>query len=512
MSPGHAVGIDFGTTNSVVAHGTVASASVLTVDSSEPIVPSVVSFTDRGALVGRSALDRTVSSPELTVRSVKRSLGDGRTTYPGVDGAEYTPEQVASLVFSKLKERAEVALGGPVTNAVVTVPAYFDHRQREATQKAAEIAGLQVDRLLSEPTAACLSYGVGAVDGDGAETVLVYDLGGGTFDVSLVDVTGGVFDVVASKGDTNLGGDDWDERLLSWLRSQLNVVEGDDERWAPVTEAQLRQSVKQARHELSERPETTIELVDADGVWQKEVELTREHLDEQTEDLAQRTVDICDELLQESGTNPWSIDRVLLVGGATRMPQIRETVYDFFGEVPSKEVSPDQLVATGAAIQANILDDGPATPQNHSHTDGGRDTVVVDVVPRPLGVETSVDGEPGYFSPVVEAHSSIPVERTRRYRTIEDDQTTVSVRVYQGDADRVEDDEYLGSFVLSGLPEAPAGEVSVAVTFEVTESGLLEVRAAEDQTGRAAGVTIESAFDGPDGEIRRAREGLPVVL
>jgi molecular chaperone DnaK len=504
MSSGYAVGIDFGTTNSVVAHGSVATASVLEVEPGQAVVPSTVSFTEDGALVGREAANQAVSNPERTVRSVKRSLGDEFATVPGVDDAEYSPEQVAALVFSKLTSGAAEALGGPVTNAVVTVPAYFGHRQREATRRAAEIAGLQVDRLLSEPTAACLSYGVGAAGGDTEETVLVYDLGGGTFDVSLVDVSDGVFDVVASKGDTRLGGDDWDDRLVSWFREQVDDPERTRD---PATSARLQRAARRARHDLSDQESTTVALPFLPGGDDVGLDLTRERLDELTADLADRTIDICDELLQEANWNPWTIDRILLVGGATRMPQVRDAVYDFFGQVPSPDVDPDEVVATGAAIQANILHDDLV----RGRADGGTDAVLVDVVPRTLGVETMVDGESGYFSPVLEAHTAIPAERTRRYRTVRDDQTSVAVRVYQGDSDLVADNEYLGSFVLSRLPEAPAGEVSIDVTFEVTEDGTLEVHAADDAVGRAADVTIDSAFEGPDGEIRRAREQLPEV-
>jgi molecular chaperone DnaK len=340
--------------------------------------------------------------------------------------------------------------------------------------------------------------------------VLVYDLGGGTFDVSLVDVSDGVFDVVASKGDTQLGGDDWDARLVSWFREQVDDPTRTED---PATSARLQRAARRARHDLSEQAQTTVALPFLPGGDDVELELTRETLDELTADLADRTVDICDELLREANWNPWTIDRILLVGGATRMPQVRDAVYDFFGQVPSPDVDPDEIVATGAAIQASVLRDAPPVSRadGGTHTRDHTDAVLVDVVPRTLGVETIVDGEAGYFSPVLEAHTAIPAERTRRYRTVRDDQTSVEVRVYQGDDDLVEDNEYLGSFVLSRLPEAPAGEVSIDVTFEVTEDGTLEVHAADDAVGRAADVTIDSAFDGPDGEIRRAREALPEV-
>lgn len=510
MSQGHAVGIDFGTTNSVVAHGTVATAGVLTGSTGERVLPSVVSVVDGEALVGREAVNRAATAPESTVSSVKRQLGQDLDTVDGAAAVDYDPEQVAALVLSKLKRRAETALGGPVTSAVVTVPAYFGHAERAATREAAEIAGLTVDRLISEPTAACLSYGVGAAGETTAETVLVYDLGGGTFDVSLVDISDGVFDVIASNGDTRLGGDDWDDRLVEWLHEQADeagIDVGDD----PATAARLQRAAKRARHDLTEEASTTVALPyldDRDGEG-LEVELTRDRLDDLTADLAERTVDICHDLLVDANWNPWTIDRVLLVGGTTRMPQVRDAVYEFFGQVPSEDVDPDEVVATGAAIQASILNED-AQPALRSRADGGTDAVMIDVVPRTLGVETMVDGEAGYFSPVLEQNTSVPAERTRRYRTVRDDQTTVVVRVYQGDSELVDDNEPLEEVVLSGLPAAPAGEVSIDVTFVVDEDGILDVRAAEEQTGRAADATIESVF-GARGEIRRAREELPVV-
>jgi len=499
MTRGHAVGIDFGTTNSVVAYGTVATAGVIPGPDGDRLLPSVVSLTDDGALVGHEAAARAVEAPARTVAGIKRHLGEEHVAVTGPDGTEYTAEQVAALIFERLQQRAERALGGPVTDAVVTVPAYFDHRQRTATNRAAEIAGLNVQRLLSEPTAACLAYGVGAADDD-TGLVLVYDLGGGTFDVSLVDVSQGVFDVLASKGDTQLGGDDWDARLVDWFRSELDAAGAE----TPVTAARLRQLAKRARHDLTDHDRTTVELPSLEGGDPVAVTLTRDRFDDLTGDLVDRTLAICDDVLSAAERNPWSIDRLLLVGGATRMPQIRESVYDFFGDIPSEDVDPDEVVATGAAIQASIIHDGPETEDE-------ADAVMVDVVPRPLGVETMVDGEPGYFSPVIEGQTSIPTTRTRHYRTVRDNQRAVSVRVYSGEHERIENNEYLGSFVLGGLPEAPAGEVGVDVTFEVTEDGLLDVRAAEDRTGRSADVTIESPFDGPDGEIREAREGLPTL-
>lgn len=506
MSRGRTVGIDFGTTNSVVAHGPVAATGVLSGVTDERLLPSVVSYTDEGALVGRRAVDRSVTHPEQTVRSVKRRLGDDFAAVELSDGVEYTPEQVAALVFTKLKQRAEAALSAPVTNAVVTVPAYFGHSRREATRRAARIAGLTVDRLVSEPTAACLSYGVGTA-GDADETVLVYDLGGGTFDVSLVDVSDGVFDVVASNGNPELGGDDWDDRLVAWLRDRLD--EADIDATDSEVAARLRRVARRSRHDLTDQSSTLVELpsLGDDGF---EVELTRDRFDDRTEDLAERTVDICDEMLREVNWNPWTIDRVLLVGGATRMPQVRDAVYEFFGQVPSADVDPDEVVATGAAIQADALNE-TAVAADERRADGGNDTVLVDAVPRTLGVETMADGEAGHFSPVVEQNQSVPTERTRRYRTADDGQTSVSVRVYQGESETVADNEFLGSFMLSGLPPASAGEVSVDISFEVDENGILRVRAADEETGRSADVTIESAFDGPSGGIRRARAELPVV-
>lgn len=517
MPRGYAVGIDFGTTNSVVGHGTAATAEVLPTASGHRTVPSVVAVTDDGALVGREATNWEARHPDEVVRSVKREMGEDRVVLSGSDGTGYAPEQVAALVLSRLKRQAEERLDGPVTNAVLSVPSYFGHRQREATRRAGEIAGLTVDRLVTEPTAACLAYGVGNVGGGGvAETVLVYDLGGGTFDVSLVTVNEGVFDVVATDGDTALGGDDWDERIVSWVLDRPDVPDAaieDD----PVAMARLRAAARRAKHDLSSNETTTLRVPHLPDEYTLEVELTRDRFEELAADLREETLDVCEDLLAATGWNAWTIDEILLVGGATRMPQIRDAVRAFFGEIPSREVKPEQVVARGAAIQAAIVDGGEVPDASHERTASGRtdggttdpDVVVVDAVPKSLGIETSVDGERGHFSPIIEHNTSIPTSRTEQYRTSRDGQDRIRIRVYQGESEMVEDNEFLAELELVGLPDAPAGEVVASVTFEVDENGVLDVTATETETGASGELTVDAAFERVDQDVRRMRAELP---
>jgi molecular chaperone DnaK len=503
MSRGHAVGIDLGTTNSVVAHGNVASASVIA-GRKRPL-PSVVAFTDDGAHVGQAAVGHGLTAPEATVRGVKRDLGTDRVIEVP-DGRTYSPEQIASLVLTALKRRAEAALDAPVSNAVITVPATAGQREREATRRAAEIAGLTVDRLLSEPFAACLAYGVGTVDSP-SETVLVYDLGGGTFDVSLVELGDGTFDVVATDGDTDLGGYTWDERIVAWLAAEAGHDLPDD----PVTRAKLRRAATEVRHDLTEHETTTVSLPFlGDGVA---VELTREGLDERTADLAARTTDICASVVDEVGWNPWTIDEVLLVGGMTRTPQVREAVYEYTGQAPVPDVNPDEAVATGAAIEASLREGVTEAQPLRGRTDGGdRDgPVAVDALARDLGIETAVGGEPGYLSPVIERNTPIPASGSRYFRTSRDGQRRVEVCVYEGTDGRIEDADLLGKCSLGGLPDASAGEALVEVTFTVDEDGVLDVHAGAVASGRDTSLTVESAFDRTVAAIRTARAELPSI-
>lgn len=532
MASGNAVGIDFGTTNSVVAYGTVATAGVLEGPAGEQTLPSAVAFTDTGALVGRPAINWATEDPEAVVRSIKREMGVDQPVAAGREGTKFHPEQVAALIVQQLTHRAETALEGPVNRAVVTVPAYFGHSQREATRRAGEIAGLEVQRLLAEPTAACLAYGVGTAASGPAETVLVYDLGGGTFDVSLVQIADGVFDVITTSGDTQLGGDDWDERIMAWLRSKIDGDVGDD----PMAMARLRTAARRAKHDLTDAETATISVPYL-GEDSLEEELTRSQFERLTEDLVERTLEICEDALAEVDWNAWTVDEVLLVGGATRMPMIRAAVEDFFGQVPSADVNPEEVVATGAAIQASILDGPPRAADTETPaglTDGGASgmsesttepldqtdsgpvtepgaTVLVDVIPRSLGIEAVVDGDEGRFSQVIDRNTSIPIRCTQRYRTVRDDQTRIDVRVYQGEGEHVADNEFLGEFALAGLPEAPAGEVVVSVTFEVDENGVLNVSVAESRSGRSADVTIESPFGRDEDELDRLRSALPDI-
>lgn len=527
MGRGMAVGIDFGTTNSVVAQGTVDTAAVIPTGRGHRVVPTAVSITEAGAVVGRDAIDRGLHEPDHTVRAIKRDLGVDDAGVTGPDGTHYTPEQVVALVLQRLKAQAERRLDASVTDAVIGVPAYFGHSRREVIHRAGEIAGFSVDSLVSEPIAACIGYDTGTDGGTGPETVLVYDLGGGTFDVSLVEIRDGVYDVVATSGHIRLGGRDWDARIVDWLLETETDDPGAlaDDR---VAIARLREAAKRAKHDLSSRESTTITVPFLQEDRSVEAELTRATFEDRTEDLVEGTIEICQDLVEQVDWNAWTIDEVLLVGGATRMPMIREAVYDFYGQVPSPEVNPDEAVALGAAVRAassveTPASDGqprplPATTEASDTTTGpgtgsasGGDIVVLDVVPKSLGIETVVDGERGRFSPVIERNSSIPAGRTKRYWTVKDGQRRIQVRVYQGDADRVVNNEFLGEFELREIPPGPAGSVSVTVRFEVDENGVLSVSAGETESGAADEITIHTPFERDDDEVRRMRATLPEI-
>lgn len=536
MRRGMAVGIDFGTTNSVVAQGTADTAAVIPTGHGHRVVPSVVSITEDGAVVGRDALSRVYRDPDHTVRAIKRDLGGEDAGVTGPEGTHYAPEQVVALVLQTLKSQAERRLDAPVTDAVIGVPAYFGHSRREVIHRGGEIAGLAVDSLVSEPTAACIGYDTGTGRGGGPETVLVYDLGGGTFDVSLVEIRDGVYDVVATSGHILLGGRDWDGRIVDWLLETVVDDPGSlaNDRFAI---ARLRGAAKRAKHDLSERESTTITVPFLRDDRSIEAELTRETFEERTMDLVEGTIEICQDLVSQVDWNAWTIDEVLLVGGATRMPMIREAVYEFFGQVPSSEVNPDEVVALGAAVRAASsvgegAADGEPSPLPAGNTtsgtsdtadadvtaadDGPRsasagDIVLLDVVPKSLGIETVVDGERGRFSPVIERNTSIPAGSTKRYWTVRDGQRRIRVRVYQGDADRVVDNEFLGEFELRGIPPGPAGDVTVTVRFELDENGFLSVSAGDTESGATEEITIDTPFKHDDEEVRRMRATLPEI-
>ena len=566
------IGIDLGTTNSVVA--TVredGEPQILPNAVGERQTPSVVAFDDGEAFVGKTAANQAAQNPAHTVHSIKREMGRDDVVVEAPWGESYTPEEVSALICSKLIEDATAELDREVDSAVITVPAYFGNRQREATKQAGEIAGLTVTRLLNEPTAACFAYGLqDRTDG----VVFVYDLGGGTFDASLVDTTGGVFEVLATNGHTQLGGEDWDarivDRVLDRVAADTGVTLEDD----IVAMERIWNAAQAAKHELSAAAATTISIpfLMTEPEYNLELELDRSTFEADTTDLLEETFAICDELFADVEQSPDDIEEVLLVGGATRMPQVKANVELYFGQEPANGIHPDEAVALGAAAQAGLIEhtttttslphdsDSPSdtlpaqrqtadtgehaaapnsqatnvatTNQQESSADaigesaGGQatsvggsgdlparleDVVLLDVTPKTLGVESRIDGEAGRFSPLIPRNTTVPATATQTYHTHEHDQQRVRIAVYQGEHEYVDNNELLDEFTLQGIPAGPAGREAVAVTFHIDEDGILDVTAEHAESDTAASITVESAFGRSAEQIKSMREGLPSV-
>lgn len=528
------IGIDFGTTNSAVGHPTGAGLEIVANARGDRLTPSVVAFDGETALVGTQAENQAVQYPERTVFSVKRYLGTDEEILLG-DGntkSAFTPEEAAGLILKKLREDAEASLGRSVERAVITVPAYFNDRQRQATKHAGEIAGLSVERILNEPTAACLAYGLRT----GTEqTVLVYDLGGGTFDSSLIDVGGGVFEVLATNGDTNLGGDDWDARIVDWVEERL-VAEYNATLDDPVSTERVFDAAKQAKHELSTRKRTqlTLPFLELEGEsYDVEQTLTRTQFERLTHDLTEETIALCDALFAETAYTPATVDEVLLVGGSTRMAQVKNRVAEYIGTDPVTRVNPDEAVALGAAAQAAILDDDtlPA-PENNptvtTHTEAGEppksggsaavptrdasDIVLLTVTPQSVGIE--VADEPLAHNTVYDAliprNTSIPVTETEMYTTLEDRQEFVNITVYQGDGTLAEN-ELLDEFEIGPIPLRPAGEPQIEVSFSIDQDGLLQVSAEDIDHAIGDEIAIESVFGLTPKEISSMGQNLPDI-
>lgn len=483
------VGIDLGTTNSVIAVKEGDSITVIPNAEGSRLTPSVVAFTKEGErLVGQLAKRQAIINPERTVISIKRKMGsDYRVT---IDGRSYTPQEISAMILQKLKKDAEEYLGEPVTRAVITVPAYFTDAQRQATKDAGRIAGLEVLRIINEPTAAALAYGVGK---SGEHKILVFDLGGGTFDVSILDVGEGVFEVVATSGDNHLGGDDWDQRIVDWMVEEFRRREGIDLRNDRVAMQRLREAAEKAKIELSSMPQTTISLpfITADHTGPKHLELTltRARFEEMTQDLLERVTGPVRRALEDAKLSPSDIDKILLVGGATRMPMVQRKVKELLGKEPTKGVNPDECVAVGAAIQAAIL------AGEH------KDIVLVDVTPLSLGVETLG----GVFTKIIERNTAIPVSRSQIFTTAADNQTTVEIHVLQGERPMAADNVSLGRFFLEGIPPAPRGVPKIEVTFTIDVNGILQVSAKDLATGKQQAVTIQSSRLS-EAEIERMRK------
>src|SRR6266511_4018460 len=474
-----AVGIDLGTTNSVVAVLEGGEPTVIPNSEGSRTTPSVVGYSKNGEiLVGEVAKRQAITNPDRTVRSIKRHMGEKDWSLE-VDGKKWTPQEISAQILGKLKRDAESFIGDKVIQAVVTVPAYFDDSQRQATKEAGQIAGLEVLRIINEPTAAALAYGLDKQGKD--ETVLVFDLGGGTFDVSLLEIGEGVFEVKATHGDTHLGGDDWDQRVIDWMVREFKNAHGVDLAADRMALQRLKEAAEKAKIELSQVAETTINLpfvtATAEGPLHLEVKLTRSEFERMTADLVERTEGPFRQAVKDWGKDVSAIDHVILVGGATRMPMIQDLVRKLTGgQEPHKGVNPDEVVAVGAAVQAGVLKGDV------------KDILLLDVTPLTLGVET----KGGIFTKLIERNTTIPTRKSEIFTTADDNQTTVEIHVLQGVAETVMSPgvKSLGRFHLTGIPPAPRGVPQIEVAFDIDANGILNVSAKDLATGKEQAMTI----------------------
>ena len=503
------IGIDLGTTNSCVAVMDGKDAKVIENAEGARTTPSIVAFTDSGErLVGQPAKRQAVTNPENTVFAVKRLIGrryddpvtekdkklvpykivkgDNGDAWVEVEGKKQSPSQISAMTLQKMKETAESYLGEKVEKAVITVPAYFNDAQRQATKDAGKIAGLEVLRIINEPTAAALAYGL---DKKAAGTIAVYDLGGGTFDVSILEIGDGVFEVKSTNGDTFLGGEDFDMRLVEYLAEEFKKEQGIDLKNDKLALQRLKEAAEKAKIELSSASQTEINLpfitADASGPKHLTMKLTRAKFEQLVDDLVQRTIAPCKAALKDAGLQAGQIDEVVLVGGMTRMPKVQEVVKQFFGREPHKGVNPDEVVAIGAAIQAGVLQGDV------------KDVLLLDVTPLSLGIETLG----GVFTRLIERNTTIPTKKSQTFSTAEDGQNAVTIRVSQGEREMAADNKLLGQFDLVGIPPAPRGVPQIEVTFDIDANGIVHVSAKDKATGKEQSIRIQASGGLSDAEI-----------